>query len=263
MNLWLILTQFVFRLIFGVALAMAVTPARLVTSGFFRIHSWMLMGFGAFTALAAYSNWESFAKSSTSAPAVFWLAVSGALLSYVGSVIWIYEGALAGKVCLWLVALGGLASAVLASELASEAGGLALGLALLDVTTSGLLVGASLTAMLLGHWYLNTPTMKLAPLKRLLVLVFLALAARAAVSGTGLGLDVASAQSTAATAWAFVILRWAAGMLGTLVLVWLTWLTLKIPNTQSATGILYAAVILVLIGELTSQLLSAQSAFPL
>jgi len=25
-----------------------------------------------------------------------------------------------------------------------------------------------LTAMLLGHWYLNTPTMQLAPLKRLL-----------------------------------------------------------------------------------------------
>ena len=39
--------------------------------------------------------------------------------------------------------------------------------------------------------------------------------------------------------------------------------TLKIPNTQSATGILYAAVILAFIGELTSQLLTAEARFPL
>jgi hypothetical protein len=32
--------------------------------------------------------------------------------------------------------------------------------------------------------------------------------------------------------------------------------TLKVPNTQSATGILYAAVTLVFLGELTAQLLS-------
>ena len=43
----------------------------------------------------------------------------------------------------------------------------------------------------------------------------------------------------------------------------MTWKTLKIPNTQSATGILYVAVIAVFLGELTSQLLSARTAFPL
>jgi hypothetical protein len=48
-----------------------------------------------------------------------------------------------------------------------------------------------------------------------------------------------------------------------LVLTWLTWQTLKIPNTQSATGILYAAVVLAFIGELTSQLLSAEARYPL
>jgi hypothetical protein len=37
---------------------------------------------------------------------------------------------------------------------------------------------------------------------------------------------------------------------------------LKIPNTQSATGILYAAVVLAMIGELTSQLLSAETMYP-
>jgi len=39
----------------------------------------------------------------------------------------------------------------------------------------------------------------------------------------------------------------------------LTWQTLKIPNTQSATGILYAGVIVTFIGELTSQLLAVNA----
>ena len=63
--------------------------------------------------------------------------------------------------------------------------------------------------------------------------------------------------------WAlFLALRWLSGIVGVLGLAWLTWQTLKIPNTQSATGILYAGVILVFIGELTSQLLSAQALYP-
>jgi hypothetical protein len=43
---------------------------------------------------------------------------------------------------------------------------------------------------------------------------------------------------------------------------WMAWETLRIPNTQSATGVLYAGVILAFIGELTAQLLSAGRLFP-
>ena len=60
----------------------------------------------------------------------------------------------------------------------------------------------------------------------------------------------------------FLALRWLSGLAGVLVVAWLTWQTLKIPNTQSATGILYAGVILAFIGELTSQLLSAGARYP-
>ena len=41
----------------------------------------------------------------------------------------------------------------------------------------------------------------------------------------------------------------------------MSWQTLKIPNTQSATGILYVAVITTFLGELTSLLLSAARLF--
>ena len=50
-------------------------------------------------------------------------------------------------------------------------------------------------------------------------------------------------------------LRWLAGLIGILGLAGMTWQTLKIPNTQSATGILYVAVIFAFLGELSSQLL--------
>ena len=54
----------------------------------------------------------------------------------------------------------------------------------------------------------------------------------------------------------FLGLRWLAGLFGPLLLAWMTWQTLKIPNTQSATGILYVVVIVTFIGELVSGLLS-------
>jgi hypothetical protein len=47
------------------------------------------------------------------------------------------------------------------------------------------------------------------------------------------------------------------------MLALMTWYVLKVPNTQSATGILYAGVILSFIGELSSQLLSVGTLYPL
>ena len=41
------------------------------------------------------------------------------------------------------------------------------------------------------------------------------------------------------------------------------WHTLKLPNTQSATGILYVGVIGTFLGELMSLLLSSESTYPL
>ena len=63
--------------------------------------------------------------------------------------------------------------------------------------------------------------------------------------------------------WIFVGLRWLAGIIGTSIMLWMAWVTLRIPNTQSATGILYAATILVFIGELTAQILSDTGLYPL
>jgi hypothetical protein len=51
--------------------------------------------------------------------------------------------------------------------------------------------------------------------------------------------------------WARVI----TGLIGPLILAFLIWRTVKMRSTQSATGLLYVAVILVLFGELISKYL--------
>jgi hypothetical protein len=257
-----ILVDFLFRLTFGIATAMALTPSRFVTSGFFRVHLWVLMGLQTLTALTLSSPSASSGAAAHFGTRMFWAAITAAVLSYVGSVVWMYEKRGLGKLFIAGVAaacwLGGWWS--LGSRSAAD------GWHAADFLTGGLLLGLVTTAMLLGHWYLNTPTMRLEPLKRLLVLLALAILLRMVVSGSGAALaaqQAAAGGSMPVSTWAlFLTLRWAAGLVSVLALTGLAWQTLKIPNTQSATGILYAAVILAFIGELTSQLLSAEARYP-
>ncbi len=258
------LVEFLFRLTLGVAVAMGLTPAAQVTSGFYRVHLWVLMGVQT---LAAVALWSRPSVQSTGVPVAHWqlgCALAAAILCYVGAAIWMYERRLAGKIVIWIVAGLALAGCLLPLSINTEK---AVGFQIADRLTSGLLLGFVTTAMLLGHWYLNTPTMKLAPLARLIVLLAFAVIVRAIVCGAGAAMELTLAggrQGSELTTWlVFLGLRWLAGIAGVLGVTWLTWLVLKIPNTQSATGLSYAGVILAFIGELTSLLLSAEGMYPL
>lgn len=247
-----ILTQFLFRLSFGLALGMAITPPRKVTSGYFRNHLYVLLGLNVLAALVALAAPEQFR---------LWPPLAGAALSYFGAAVWLYEKRRAGGVVLAVVAVVSLAGARLSTPSLSSGVELLAAQVLrwADPPTAGLLLGSTIAAMFLGHWYLNTPTMELAPLRRLVLLMAVAIVLRAAVCAVGLALEF---QTGGQPQIAFVALRWLSGLLGALALCVMTWKTLKIPNTQSATGILYVAVIAVFLGELTSQLLSAHTTFP-
>lgn len=240
-----LLTQFLLRLSFGLAIGMAVTSPKLVTSGYFRNHLYVTLGLATLAGLVAMGVSTLVAS----------LAAAAAVLSYVGSVCWLYEARRAGVATLWLVA----ACSLCAAWAGTESGWLRA----ISVATSGLVLGLTLAAMLLGHWYLNSPGMELGPLRRLLKLAGLAVAAQIAVSTYGLVGTLMTVEAVSASWLLFELLRWSFGLIGVLVLLWMAWQTLKIPNTQSATGILYVAVIGVFVGELTGLLLSAESAFPL
>jgi len=255
-----ILTQFVFRLAFGLALAMSITPSRLVPSGFYRVHLYVLLGLNVLAALVAAGARDQFD---------WWPPVAGALVSYAGAVAWLYEKPRAGTLFLVAVTVLALLGAWLApapnAGLARPAATTfaATTLAWVDAPTAGLLLGASIASMLLGHWYLNTPTMDLVPLRRLVVLLVAAAVLRGAVCAAGLGCEMVAVGMLPFEQILFLALRWLAGIFGILALAWMTWQTLKIPNTQSATGILYVTVIGTFVGELTSQLLSARAGYPL
>jgi hypothetical protein len=257
-----VLVQFVFRLTFGMSLAMALTPARLVTSGYYRVHLWVLMGLNTFASLALFSGREGLEGTVVRAEFLLATAVALAVLSYVGAVFWLYERPRQGRWMLFLVSGTALTAALGATPWASHAGR-AYPLIVFDLASGGWLLGVTMAAMFLGHWYLNTPTMQLAPLQRLVRWMLAAVVGRAIVNGVGLGLCLAVAvPGTALFGW-IVGFRWLAGIFGPLLMAILTWYTLRIPNTQSATGILYAGVILVFLGELVSQLLSMDAPFPL
>lgn len=259
----IVLIQFVFRATFGIALCMAITPSKRVSSGFYRVHLWVLMGANTFAALIAYSQRETLREQISFGNTVLGFAVSVAVLSYVGSVLWLYEKRQAGSLALFLVTAGGLLAAALATPWPESTSGTGIALAFLDLASGGLLLGVTLSAMFLGHWYLNTPTMELLPLKRLVLLMTIAVVIRTVVSGAGLVLHLQAKGNPEAVFWIIVSLRWLTGLLGNLCLALMTWYTLKIPNTQSATGILYAGVILTFIGELTSQFMSLETLYPI
>jgi len=281
-----LLIQFLLRLTFGLALGMTITSSKLVTSGYFRNHLYVTLGLASLAALLSFSV----------APEVFWYAVAAATFSYLGAVYWLFEKSATGKLMLLFVILAAWlgASSQTLNILESKAKDRddtfytklsgnesdSLGETVdsfknkIDLTitqnllfeasvfSSGLLLGLTMAAMLLGHWYLNSPTMELVPLRRLILAMAIAVGLQTLLSTLGLWGEIATTEPT--LQWIlFVLLRWTFGLIGVAAMTWMAWQTLKIPNTQSATGILYVAVIGTFVGETMALLLSTESLFPL
>ncbi len=244
------LIEFIFRLSFGLALGMALTNPRQVTSGYYRNHLYVLLGLNVLATMVAIS-----------APREFWLVppLAAAVLSYVGSLAWLFEKPRAGIAILSAIAALTLWGAWDATLWPTSADTLQTILVALAPPTSGLVLGITIAAMFLGHWYLNSPTMALEPLQRLVILMGAAICIRAAVEAVGLGQRLSESPWPSTEVWSFLALRWLSGLVGALALTIMAWKTLRIPNTQAATGILYVAVIVTFLGELTSLLMAAQA----
>jgi len=124
-------------------------------------------------------------------------------------------------------------------------------------------VGAVLTGMLLGHWYLVTPALSVAPLARINTLFFWALIAQAGLVLVNLGPWASGAGQMWEQYGTVFWLRAAVGIVFPLVLAVATWQTCKIKAHMSSTGFLYVALACVLAGEIVSRVILFQTYVPL
>ncbi|HKE00110.1 MAG TPA: hypothetical protein VKE69_03810 [Planctomycetota bacterium] len=153
------------------------------------------------------------------------------------------------------VAVGASSAAVvLGAAPSSEANVAARSLAAASALASGLVVGATGIAMTLGHAYLTYPNLRidhLIRLNRATAVVFLARAALVAAAVVLVARSYEPLDRALATTgvWLGLFTRVAVGLAAPLVFAGLVASCLRHRNTRSATGILYASTVLVLIGE--------------
>jgi hypothetical protein len=142
--------------------------------------------------------------------------------------------------------------------------------AIVSSLSAALLLGAVAVTMILGHWYLVDTSLSIAPLRDGALWVSLAVLARffavaaALVFGGWEILRIGRAADVIfSTNGLFFLFRTLMGLGAPLLLAGLIWQTVKIRSTQSATGLLYVLLILVLFGELISSFLRVATGHPL
>jgi hypothetical protein len=163
--------------------------------------------------------------------------------------------------------------AVVASALSYSAGGSPADEALLrapNFLLSTLSLGAAMSGMLLGHWYLVTPELSLLPIKRLTGALLGALLAQGLLLALSVSPDLGvvpdslgpRVQHLLAAYPYFLLGRALVGLVGTFGLAVLTMWLLREGSTQAATGFLYTAVLTVTVGELIARFLFQLTGVP-
>ncbi|MEE9217712.1 MAG: hypothetical protein V3U98_01450 [Acidobacteriota bacterium] len=188
----------------------------------------------------------------------FWplVVVAGCAAYLVTLVTW------GGDASRWLLVI-----TLLAGVASITAGGLALGASSgiwADLQRSGyflsaaLLLGSTLGAMILGHWYLVDRSMAIEPLRRATYLLLFAVVLRIGVVGGPAYRFLAEGSLAAGESLdlgLFWVQRTLFGLAGPLILGVMIWQTVRLRATQAATGLLYIVLIFVIIGEILSHYL--------
>jgi hypothetical protein len=125
--------------------------------------------------------------------------------------------------------------------------------------------GLALMDMLLGHAYLNAAQMTMAPFRRLNLLLAGTLALRAAMSIVVA--PILQARHPLVMFWnlfgLYIGTRWLVGLLVPAAFVWMAHDCIRRRATQSATGILYVAAVLIFVGEMIGLYLMSETGLPL
>lgn len=237
---------FCLRLAAGLILMLPILPAAHIPPRFFRVHFLTALGLLALSGFFLHDQ----------ATVGFWLVYGAAALGcLVGSIVWHLDEAPGGMLTVYLTPIA-LTACLIYAGIVQRPFDDAM-IRTTDDVLSALVVGGATTAMLMGHSYLISPSMSIAPLMRLLAALGIAVLVRIVASCVGLW-QWTSTQSLSSAEQEMLLwlpVRWLLGLVAPLVLGWMAFEAARIRSTQSATGILYVVVIVCFLGELTSLLL--------
>ena len=175
-------------------------------------------------------------------------------------------------VLLWTATLSGFMALML--QALDVSSGTPLGMQVLTVAsffTSAALLGGACTAMILGHWYLILPSMDVTHLQGIVKFHIGSIGLRIVVVAAAVYMAIAGFESFVVPGFqryifsvsgVFFWQRVLFGLLGPVVLSYLTWETAKIRSTQSATGILYVDFFTVIVGEALAKYLVLSTRVP-
>ena len=254
-------TQFCLEIGFGVLAALAFVPKAPVGAFFYRV-----MGTTAMVpllvativpVLVGQAAWTDLAV----------LAGLIALISYP-----LYSGPMRGwrwSVGLGLAMIGTIIA--LASSLSTSAdleGFGELAIASLSALATGTVAGSVALAMVLGHWYLTVPNLAVRHLERLNKVTIVSMVLSLCLVGLTCWIFMDKFEGEEASLfgmWGLFHLgtRVTVGLLLPLLFAGMTSSSLRCKNTRSATGILYASTVLVLIGTAVSISLQDSYGVPL
>ncbi|MGH9443829.1 MAG: hypothetical protein ACRD16_16310 [Thermoanaerobaculia bacterium] len=234
----------------GVSLLLVFYPTRILGRGFFALHG--LIALSALALSAALSPREAAAPRA----AALLLLTAYTLLSRVGRMR-VARGLLIAAAAGQYAVL-----ALICRQIdPARAGWISTGAVL-----GSLLFGTVLLTMNLGHWYLVSRSLPMSLLFRAAVSYGAACAARCVY------LAVAAALRPNPAAWEaltsvdreglFFLFRILWGIVGPLALAYFIFQTSKMRSNQAATGLLYVALVFVLVGELLSAYLTVATGFP-
>jgi hypothetical protein len=235
----------------GTSVLLVFFPHRVIGKGFFVLHGAIASVF----LLLAYAVHPRGSVAALALPAVALLAVY-TLLARSGR---------AAAAIPWLVVSAAL-QVVLLGRVSAASGARGSAWMFIGSLLGALLFGSVLLTMNLGHWYLVSRSLP----ARLLFGAASAFAALAAARALYLGLVAAVVPNPegweALTSFdrdlLFFLFRILWGIVGPVALSYYVFQTSKMRSNQAATGLLYVALIFVLIGELLASYLTVLTRFP-
>ena len=236
----------------GTALLLLFFPPEVLGRGFFSLHGGLAAIFAGLALLVRPAGM----------PLPATIAATGLLTLYTLAARAGWAGKARGLLALGAaLAVGALARVALVAPV--EPGNV---WTVLGAVAGGLFFGAVLLIMNLGHWYLVSRSLPFRLLARGAALfaglavfrtVYLAVAVASHPGSEGLHALLSLERDAL-----FFLFRVLWGIVGPLALSYFIWRTAEMKSNQAATGLLYVALVFVLIGELLSSYLTVATGFP-